>query len=332
MEFKDISTAEGWRALCATVNEWQGGEIATILKHPSTLPLSFGDGVMGIAVQQEYHRLKLVQSCKMMQDWLTHHLGQPIQCVFTHERDLDYLTQAEKDEQARRKAEKEAAEREYKEREQQALMKRMREASRIPAACWQGYALKTFERLPGTEQAWSAICKFTYRHEDMTELTDEEWTNYDSGHHFLTLAGKFGTGKTRLAIGAAMHVCQELEEWVIYWQVAELLEALRDSLRADDGEYTKILKATQECELLVLDDIGAQKATEWANERLDSLVDHRYIHSKRTIFTTNAANAEDLGGRIASRIQEGEVVILKCQDYRKLIAAKRKAVREAVTK
>lgn len=81
--------------------------------------------------------------------------------------------------------------------------------------------------------------------------------------------------------------------------------------------------------LLILDDLGAQRNTDWALEQLDSLIDHRYVCEKLTIFTTNLTSKQ-LPARIASRLNEGECIKLTCCDYRELKARRRIENMEAV--
>jgi hypothetical protein len=70
--------------------------------------------------------------------------------------------------------------------------------------------------------------------------------------------------------------------------------------------------------LLILDDLGTEKLTDWAAEKLDTLIDHRYIKGLPLVVTTNVPAAQ-LSPRIASRLQDrrlGRVVTLSGPDYR----------------
>lgn len=70
--------------------------------------------------------------------------------------------------------------------------------------------------------------------------------------------------------------------------------------------------------LLILDDLGTEKLTDWAAEKLDTLIDHRYIKGLPLVVTTNVPAAQ-LSPRIASRLQDrrlGKVVTLSGPDYR----------------
>ncbi len=148
-------------------------------------------------------------------------------------------------------------------------------------------------------------------------------------HHFITFIGEVGRGKTHLVLGIGW-------QWlnmgtVKFWQVSELLDAMRkeyDKMPQDNygnplpGEFDKAKGAS----LLILDDLGIEKSTEWAVAKLDTLIDHRWIEGKPTVFTTKLAPGQ-LGPHIRSRIREGVTVTLEGPDYRELKAKMR---REAI--
>ena len=126
-----------------------------------------------------------------------------------------------------------------------------------------------------------------------------------------------------MAIALGIWRITKLEESAVYWQVPELLSALRGSFENSYGpSYEQIMGKCKTTELLILDDLGMQKNTDWAIEQLDSLIDYRYIREMLTIFTTNLKPSM-LPPRITSRIKEGEVVTLTCGDYRELKAKRR---------
>lgn len=174
------------------------------------------------------------------------------------------------------------------------------------------HRLQTFLPREGAEKAYQAALDFA---------------SGNAGHHFLTLVGERGTGKSHLALGLAWHWLEQLNTRIQYYQVEKLLDWLRDGYQNQDDEartgFSQRIWFLENVPLLVLDDLGAHQSTLWAKAKLDSIIDHRYLYEKRTVVTTNM-DPETLDlPRIASRLSEGIVVGLKCSDYRPVKARAR---------
>lgn len=138
----------------------------------------------------------------------------------------------------------------------------------------------------------------------------------------LLFSGTTGTGKTHQAYGALRAIADAGVN--VRWQAtttANLYGALRPRKGVDsDEEFSRWATAP----LLLLDDLGAAKSSEWTEEITYRLIDHRYAHCLPSLFTTNLPLrelADGLGDRIASRLIEmTEVVILNGEDRRRLNA------------
>lgn len=135
----------------------------------------------------------------------------------------------------------------------------------------------------------------------------------------LLLIGGVGCGKTHLATAVinkaidlleipdndAEHAATGLDSGYGYSGIDFIgTIALLDQLRsAYDGKKNpdQIMGIYQKAKLLVLDDLGAEKPTEWALDRLFSLIDYRYNECLPTIITTNA-DIKELGNRPGGRI------------------------------
>lgn len=140
------------------------------------------------------------------------------------------------------------------------------------------------------------------------------------GRSSLVLVGPVGTGKTHLACALLVRE-QERRGVGLYVSVPELLEAIRSRYGGDQGASAQAyMQQTAAMPLLLLDDLGAERATDWAVEQLAMLIDRRYRDELVTIITTNmrsrGALADHLGDRTASRIGEWRWVAVEGQHMR----------------
>lgn len=135
--------------------------------------------------------------------------------------------------------------------------------------------------------------------------------------NFLVLAGPKGVGKTHLAMAIAWEWFEDSFD-VYFTRVDDLLDWLRQGY--DDNTYHQRLEGLRRHHLLVLDDLGTEHAKDWAGERIDRVVDWRYIGRLPLVVTTNA-KSKDLAERVASRLADrscSTVVQINAQDFRTL--------------
>lgn len=139
----------------------------------------------------------------------------------------------------------------------------------------------------------------------------------------LLIAGPTGTGKTYQAYGAIRSLLGAGVR--LRWEAittAELHATLRPR-QGHDGE--RRFQERARSPLLLLDDLGAAKASEWTEELAYRLIDHRYVHELPTLITTNLPIADlrtAVGDRVASRLAEmTHRVILDGPDRRRSFAA-----------
>ena len=127
---------------------------------------------------------------------------------------------------------------------------------------------------------------------------------------WLVLSGGNGCGKTHLAMAIARQRLQE-GETVLVQVVPDLLDYLRATFAPTSKvPYSELFGRMREADLLVLDDLGAQQNTAWANEKLFQLLNYRYNAHLPTVLTTNSLDLADIEPRICSRVSDRRLVRL----------------------
>lgn len=135
----------------------------------------------------------------------------------------------------------------------------------------------------------------------------------------LLFWGNYGIGKSHLAKSIADGVMKK-GNTAIFISLPKLFRKLRSTYsKESDIVEDEIIKALESVDLLILDDLGSEKSSEWGSERIFDLVDSR--QGKHTIYTTNY-HPNDLlktfGEHIFSRIVNGDTTIIefKGKNYR----------------
>lgn len=141
----------------------------------------------------------------------------------------------------------------------------------------------------------------------------------------VLLRGPCGLGKSHLSYAVAKNL-KELGKSVIFVNMPDLLNVLRDTFTSENISEMDILEACEKVDLLILDDIGAEYVKEsnsesWATDKIFRVVNSRT--NKPTIFTTNLSSDElsrkygSHGNRIVSRIMQGtELIQMEGKDQR----------------
>jgi len=115
---------------------------------------------------------------------------------------------------------------------------------------------------------------------------------------------KKGTGKTHLC-AAAVNRLRERGVPVGFFTAPDLLDLLRGGYAR--GDYDTLLNGLRNLDVLALDDMGVEKETDWATEKLFQIINHRYINKLPTVITSNQS-LTDFEPRIRSRLQDPDLV------------------------
>jgi DNA replication protein DnaC len=151
-----------------------------------------------------------------------------------------------------------------------------------------------------------------------------------NGIKWLTLISPVGRGKTHLAIAVARRWL-ERGQAVRYSFVPKMLAELRHGYDRED-EYAYDAQLTMLCTmpLLLLDDLGVERPTDWAIEQLQTIINERYIAQLPLIVTTNRP-LDDLRGdeehRIGSRLRRESwcrVVVIDAPEFNQASKSARK--------
>lgn len=140
----------------------------------------------------------------------------------------------------------------------------------------------------------------------------------DEGRGLYIWGKSTGNGKTSWACKIMSYFFRKiafntgLENEGLYIFLPTFLEDLRDNYDNKDPEFDEVLRMIKTCRLLIIDDIGAERVTDWVRERMVSIINTRVSNNLTTIYTSNLSPEElrgELGDRIASRVLGSSQVV-----------------------
>jgi DNA replication protein DnaC len=152
----------------------------------------------------------------------------------------------------------------------------------------------------------------------------------------LLIIGKIGVGKTHLAAGIVKDLILTRGVPCLFYDYRELLKEIQNSYNASvNATELDVLRPVFDTEVLVLDELGAVKPTEWVWDTVSLILNTRYNDNRTTIITTNfdndpagavtgpraAARGETLGDRIGERMRSRlhemcRIIQMDGQDFR----------------
>src|SRR5262245_59833132 len=125
----------------------------------------------------------------------------------------------------------------------------------------------------------------------------------------LLFMGPQGIGKTHLAVGIIKQLIRLKSVPCLFCTFPELLKEIQNSYNpVSQASELALLAPVLETEVLVLDELGAQKPSDWVRDQVAYILNYRYNENKVTIITTNyldhADKTKDLTDSLAQRITE----------------------------
>jgi DNA replication protein DnaC len=147
----------------------------------------------------------------------------------------------------------------------------------------------------------------------------------------LLFVGPVGVGKTHLAVALLLELIDRYKVRGLFYQFGSLLRKIQDSYNpVSQTSELAVLAPVFEADVLVLDELGASKPTDWVRDTMMQIINTRYNDKRLTIFTTNYSdkrkNEKDptelledrIGVALRSRLYEMcKTVEIEGDDYRK---------------
>jgi len=123
----------------------------------------------------------------------------------------------------------------------------------------------------------------------------------------LLFSGSIGVGKTHLAVGVLKQLIQEWGVQGLFCDYRELLKEVQNSYNQKvAATEMEVLRPIFNAEVLVLDELGAAKPSEWVWDTVAHILNSRYNNQLTTIITSNYANLGALGTEIIETLTEEE--------------------------
>ena len=154
----------------------------------------------------------------------------------------------------------------------------------------------------------------------------DHWPAVDAG---LLITGPVGVGKTHLAVAILNELVDTKGASVLFCDFSDLLDRIQASFsRSNEENQDDIVAPYRDANLLVLDELGARRPSDWVREILYGLLNTRYNRGRITILTTNFADDPDtrggetlemrIGAPVRSRLWEmTQLVGIEAEDFRK---------------
>lgn len=192
---------------------------------------------------------------------------------------------------------------------------------------------KTFDNYDidkGSKESYEIVKEYSEKFDE--HLENGTW---------LVLAGGYGLGKTHLALAAGRKAidffARDYAEGtrstiysgrpkVKFISSSEMVQSIRDSYDSDEIDEMQLMNGYKKAALLIIDDLGTEKSSEWQKEKMYIILNHRYNQMLPTIITTNLKGSDltkQLSARIVERMIEATergkyMISFKGKSYRRI--------------
>lgn len=110
----------------------------------------------------------------------------------------------------------------------------------------------------------------------------------DQGKGLFLWSNKKGSGKTMVAAAIANELMNEYKKNVKFATALDILEEIKSSYNSDSRVYeSDLLRDLAEIEILVIDDFGTERVSDWAGEKFYQIINTRYVNNAIIIYTSN---------------------------------------------
>jgi DNA replication protein DnaC len=142
--------------------------------------------------------------------------------------------------------------------------------------------------------------------EQYKRCVDDARAFADAPEGWLLLSGASGCGKTHIA-AAIVNRLSERGEPALFVVVPDLLDHLRSAYQPGaEIAYDDLFERVRSAPVLVLDDLGTQAQTAWAQEKLFQLINHRFNTRLPTVVTTNL-HPDQIDDRLRTRLTDAGI-------------------------